>query len=113
MIAHARRRTGRRRLGIGPHDVHQSGARPVAGGVEAGFFGVLVGGGPRRWHEARAVDGLHPGEQSVGHWYAPPVMAGLKREARLRAEDPAIHRLERSFLEGRWTRGSSPRVTIE
>ena len=40
MIAHAGRRAGRHCICIGAHHVHQPGARPVGGGIEAGLLGL-------------------------------------------------------------------------
>jgi hypothetical protein len=40
------------------------------------------------------------------------VMAGLKREARLRAYDPAIHHSSKKSCAEGWMRGPSPRMTL-
>ena len=56
MIAHARHRAGRHRVGIRPHQIHQAGARPIRGRIEAGlrrFLTFLAVGGERRVDQPR------------------------------------------------------------
>ena len=76
MVAHAGSGTGGHRIGVGAHRVHQPGAGPIGGGVEAGFggfgAGFTVGG-------ERGVDQPRIERQQVG-WRQVQAVAHRQRE---------------------------------